>query len=1251
MESMEKTFIRKAVACAAVCASLMGLGSCVNEQYEISEESLDLNVGVFQEGISIPLGSTDKITLESLYSQLDEETKKMLQEINGAYTFRMADSMDMTKDVADALGGIGGIDAVSLTNQTFEFPIENIDLSGISIKGQTVGPKTIDVSAMVDVPDFADKLPKIELTLDPITVSVPEVPAQNLKIDLSSVEENMSNVTDIVKAINIPEEALKMSGVDLGKEMTVSEINSMLKQIPGELSLETSFSFEAFDIKVPLKFSLPKQIKSVEEVSLHKDAQFELIFEIQNSLFTSGSITPKLDADIHNLIHIDKTESGMEDGMPGVEDADPDHDGIFVQHIHDKFVMNAGNGWKSDHIYHIDALSITPDDWKRGDDDCLTIEKEVTVSMGGELVQPEGLKTTLHHLIEQGKNPMKLKMMMKFNNFEIANVAMAIDPVIKTQTLSQNIEINLSGLPELVESIKYVELDENNPLNIKMNAVLPNSCSGMDITLETLTLNFPDGMVVNHKDFKNGTLTLSNVSLTEGLDENIEISKIELPEISDGALLYKGNIEVEAKAVASGTLHSNNLINAPAQEVSISGSVKYEPVLKDYCVEIDDYKYDVSSAIGTFDPINVKLDKSVGEMLEGKSISVKPKQGRITITMDYPDHKIINLAPLEGEGLVLDFPDMLEFTKETYDAYKISTTDNKMAFTGDAVIPKLIELDIEKINVSAIKENDEYYLRDEIKVTGGVRLKGTEIHMEDIGNLKNEDLKITFGVDIPTIEPAEFKMDEYEISLEKVITIDPIEVELPDMVTSLAVDELLLKDVYLDLEVNAASLKEIIGNDASVQMQIKVDLPEIFMVKSTDESKAEVDKDNKLSVHAELDEKGKIVVDCINIVGLDLSSVKAQDGKLSLNVDDIPVSASVKLADLTVNVDALKGKTLSATLNGGLASRDADLKPTTSIEIDKIKGKVALGIDPVEMSVDLSEIKQTLISDEMSVNVDINTFYLVLNVNTNIDVPLKGSLEVTPYYGNVPGANKGSVNLELDPQTRKDDMYNIFVSNMTPEESGGRYDLYKDYMCSKLDLVGLLYNRETGQMADSLAISLNAGVDPDKICTIEPSKEYVLKADYEVGVPLELGKDFAFEYHTVIKDLTELASQVFSYGSVGLGGSVTNGLPLNLNFWVYPLDSQGERIPLKEGVGHMKIASCDAKGKPVTTKIDFVLSGAGADLSDMKAVELVFRADAKDAAGVPLNAESFIQVDLNARIPEGVTVDLKELMQSENEEN
>ena len=37
------------------------LSSCVNEKFTISEEKLDTEVQVFQEGLSIPLGSTDRI--------------------------------------------------------------------------------------------------------------------------------------------------------------------------------------------------------------------------------------------------------------------------------------------------------------------------------------------------------------------------------------------------------------------------------------------------------------------------------------------------------------------------------------------------------------------------------------------------------------------------------------------------------------------------------------------------------------------------------------------------------------------------------------------------------------------------------------------------------------------------------------------------------------------------------------------------------------------------------------------------------------------------------------------------------------------------------------------------------------------------------------------------------------------------------------------------------------------------------------
>lgn len=1239
---MRKSFFNGAVTCVVAFVTLTTFSSCVDEKYELSEDNIDLTVTVFQEGISIPLGSTDKITLESLYSQLDEQTKEMIQELDGAYMFRMTDNMDLTEDIAEALKGIGGIDAVALANQTFEFPIDNIDLSGISIAGQKIGPEIIDVSGMIDVPDLDSKLPKIELALDPVSVTVPEVDANSLKIDLSAVGEDMERETVIVEKVEIPDYASSVEGLVWDKEMSIDDVQNALKLL--NVGMVTAFKFEPYEVEVPLKFTLPEQIKSVKDIELDENAQFELIFEIENPLFTSGSIAPKIDADIHNLLHIDKTESG-------IEDVDPDHDGIWVQHIHDSFVMSDENDWRSDHVYHIDALALTPEDWETGSDGCLAIDKKVKITMEGELVQPKPLMTTLQHLKDNGKNPMKIKMTLKFNNFEISNVVMELKPVEKTQTLSQDISFNVDGLPELVKGVEYIEFDQSSPLNLNMKATIPASCNGMDITLETLTLKFPEGMVVDHENFSNRTLTYSNVSLTEGLDEDIRIARMNLPAISEGSLSYQGKIEVEAKAVASGNLNSKNLVGKPAEDITIAGSVSYNPVLKDYCVEIGDYKYDVSSSLGAFDPINVKLDKSVGEMLADRSVSVTPKQSRISIIMDYPDHKIINLRPLEGEGLVLDFPDMLQFTDDTYAKYNFSRTDNRMAFTGEAVIPKKIELDVDKINVSAVEDNGEYYLRDEIKVIGGVRLKGTEIHMADIEDIKDKDLKVIVEVDIPTIEPAEFKMDEFEVSIpQKDITIDDVEVEMPEMIRSVSDVELLLKDVWLDLEVDASSVGDLIGNDASVTMGIDIDLPKMFIVESTDPEKAKIDENNHLSISARL-ENGKISVDCIHVIGLDLSDVEIKDGKLALSVGTIPVTGSVKLENLDVNVDNLDGKKLGATLNGGLASRDAEGKPTDLIEIDKVKGKIDLGIDPVKTSIDLSEVAKTLNGEDMSVTVDLNTFYLVLDVTTNVDVPIKGNLEIIPYYGKEPGLNKGQVELELDPQARQDNAYRIFVSNMTPAESDGRYEVYKDYMCKKLDLIGLLYDKQTGRMADSLSISLNAGTDPLKDCTVEPSKDYELKVDYEVGVPLELGEKFAFEYRTVIEDLPETASQVFAYASVGLGGKVTNALPLNLDLQVYPLDSEGNVIPLKEGVGHMRIASCDAKGNPVTTKLDFVLSGAGTDLSDMKAVELVFRADAKDAAGVPLKADSFLKVELNARVPEGVTLDLKELMNSEDEEN
>jgi hypothetical protein len=346
-------------------------------------------------------------------------------------------------------------------------------------------------------------------------------------------------------------------------------------------------------------------------------------------------------------------------------------------------------------------------------------------------------------------------------------------------------------------------------------------------------------------------------------------------------------------------------------------------------------------------------------------------------------------------------------------------------------------------------------------------------------------------------------------------------------------------------------------------------------------------------------------------------------------------------------------------INGNLASVDAEGKATDKIVIDKIEAKVGMDIKAIDTTVDLAMIHELLNKEKMSFSLvpDLNTFYMVLHLNTNIDVPIRTYIEVTPYFSGEAGRTV-KPEIALDPQNRKDDCYNIFMSNINPNAPAedrvynGRYDIYKDYQFVDMDILSMFYKSVEGQgtvFADSLKLTVSAGLDKDKLSTIEPNKEYTLGVDYQVGVPFELGKNFELCFRTIIDELPEAAAQIFAYGSVGLGGSVTNGLPLGLNLQVRPLDSDGNPIPLKEDVGVLRIASCDAQGNPVESKLNFVLSGEGADLSDMKSIELMSSATSDDAAGVPLGPDSSIQGKLSALVPDGVTLDLGSMIQKQEE--
>lgn len=1222
--------------------------SCVNEEYELSKENLDLTTTLFQDGVSIPLGSTSKITLGSLASMLDEDTQKYLQQLENAYMFGISDSFDMTKDIQDAFSGIGGLESISM-NETFAFSLSNIDLSSISIEGTKIESQGVNVSEMMSVPDINDYLPKIETSLSGISIDLPSLKADDLSLDLSKVVGSLNHEVNVVTfgSLEVPELVKKSHYYEkLINYNAISDEDSLALNMMGmELpEMSTSYELSEYTVEVPLQITLPKEIQSVKSIKLDKNAKFEMILEMENPLFTSGSFTPELTINLHDLFHVDVIESGIDGGIDGDGYTDhPEGKNPIEHHIHDKFVMSSSNNWKSDHVYHIDSLAVSENDWKKVGES-LVLDKTVAITLSGNLTT-ENLMTTLKHLEEKGENPMTLKIGIQFQNFIIDDVLMNINPITVTENLSMAFDIKDIQLPEMVKKVDYVEFDQNNPLTLEMSAVIPEMCNTMDISLETLSVEFPEGIEVEHGkddagvyDATSRTLTYSNVKLSAGLNEKIKITRLNLKDPVDGKLSYNGAVEVFAKASAKGVISSQNILKSNDSNLSVDVNVGYAPKLSDYCVVIDDYTYDVE-----VEPIeiNTEIGSEIAEMFKDKPITVVLKKvdgenPKIIINLNYPqDIAALKILPKKGEGLKFDFPDMINFAASSLAAYNYDSETNTISFGETDKIPNEIVLEITGITVLPVENGGKHYIKDCLEVSGGVRLAATEIHMADVESIQTANAEISFGATIPTLSPAEVGLDEYVISISESVDIDGMQIELPEMISSISISELSLKDVYLDLDIDASKVADLVG-DAKMTLTMDISLPEILMVEGSQNGKLHIEKEFT---------DGVLDLKPIKIYGLDLSKIEVKDGKLSLEKMCVAVDGSLKAEGLTINMDELEGADVQVSIAGGLASYDAEGKPTEAIEIDKIIGNVGLGIDPVETTLDLSSIAEAVSGENMSLTLDIDTFWLTLDVNTNLDIPVKADLEIVPYYGEEPG-EKVVVDIALDPDKKVNDQYRIYISNKDPQTPGLTF--------IELDLMSLLYKRVEGQkpvMASSLAINLNAGLDAEKKCVIEPSKEYFFSADYQVGVPLALGKDFSFEYREVITDIPSEAGQLLAYGSLGLGGKITNGLPLRLGLQLRLLDADGNVIPMKDGAGRMEIASCDPTGRPVTTDVSLVLGGVDKNAPELNAIEVVLTVDSKGAAGVPLSPDSFLQVQLSALVPDGVTLDLNGVLDDEDNEN
>ena len=1229
---MKKTFFHLVLAGVALFVALMSMNSCVNERYEISQDRLDLNVTVFQEGVCLPLGSTEMIRLGSIIDQLEleEDIKKYLMtDESGAYSisYKAEEPLDMSEDLK-SLTGMVDVDKIDF-GQSIDFSLTGLNVDDISYPGASFGLED-DISEYfggysIKIDQFSEQFS--------IDAKLRDYKLDNVQWDLSLGDHGATPVFATLPDIVVPDVLLTDAIKD--REFSISELNTYL----GSKTIGLKAEIEDASVEAHLQHSFPKEVESVSDIHLAPGAKLKITVQMEDPFFSSGSVTPHMDINLETLMHL-ADESGK----------------VHDDHIDTDFVLSYENGWRSEGVYNITGLVVDPDhDWSTEKDaegnPVLWFDKTVTLAASGLLVDG-GLKTTpalLKGWLDRhpGKHDIGINVKLEFVDFTVDDVTLKFKPIPIEREEIFEVDIPQIKLPAEAKKIENVTFDQYSGIDFELSVSNVANIGDIDFNVSELELTFPESMQV--EGAVNNKLVIPGQNLSDGnLSKNIKILGFELGEPNSSGIIpaQKAEIHVVAKAEISGEVHTARLPQTKETDIQLHGEVAGNLTVDDYDVVIAGYTVSSETDPGMFPKEEVKIEvpKEVAD-IQGLSIRLKDSP-EITINIKLPDVSF-DIRPLGPEGLVVKFPQMLSFKKGGY-AYEnwYDSAKHALVFPSDRDFPEELRLPVDCILVDPVEDADgKYYAVGAFEIAGTVGIKeNTVMTKEDMDILSASGTKLEFKAVVPKLEPESVGMSSYTSHIESTFEFKPLEdADLPEMLVS--VGQIVLDDVYLSFGVKTGSNFPSLGEDASLSLGVDITLPDFIKIDDERFENGRLSMTGLLEKGPEPGDPMELIIDPIKIESLDLNMSREQLSELEGTIE---ISGNVSLTGASLVLDEWVDKTNTIEVVADLKTMKAGQEASDKIEIAAVTGNVDYQIEPVDMTVDLSELSQMLEEEGFSATIDLSTFYIALDMTTNLGIPVKASLDIIPYYGREQGTPVSKqINVEPAESAQESKTTRIWISKDAPDPAEG-------YQFVDVDIFSMLYKDESKtDIIDSLKIMVNAGTDPDVPCRYEPSAEYTLVVDYAAGVPLAFGEDFEIAYKATVEDLPEMLGEVMEYGAcLGLGGQIESSLPFTVNLSAKLLDSKGNVVGWSEN-GTPLIKSADMSGNAVTTDVDLRITPAeNIDYKDIKAVEIEFSVNTKYAPDVPLREDSYIKINsFYARIPEGISLDLGEQIPSKEETN
>lgn len=1199
----------KQSASVLAAASVLALSSaCVNEEYDLTD--IDTTVAFGGEALVFPLGSTEYMKLETLLSE--EDFDYLVELDGGVYGFQMEDNLDLSEEIPDIASELQ-MEPVRI-DESFGHTID-IDMTSMNIEETRFpadGEGDITFSD-VEIPDIDNIIPAGPYSQS-VKPELPDVSQMDLDLDLQSYEMSSGNLYD------------------------PSELSQYIDALPVGDDEPVTIDEQWMDMAIPLRegdaqanisvhIELDESLSDIQVTELSDQARMIVTATLDNSFFSSGTVTPKI-----TLKNIGEIVTLMEDD--GFDPADGSLD------LGRKLAFNADGSVNPTARYEYAITGLGDMQWTGN-----VLDKNISISALGD-IRLSGVTTTKALVSNSGA--LGIDVSIAFENVEIEDMTMQVGQISEQENTRIDLGIEPVTLQDPVQSVGEILMEDNSFLNIMIGSEGMAHMPGLDAKLGNLDIKFPDEIKFGDYqglDRNSNTLSMTDIDLMSESRISLPVLSIVPPAPVDNQIVFDGQVLVEAAFSAGGEVTLSGL--RQAAEPAVNFNVEPDIRVANYNVAVNPVEHDVDIR----EDMSIQLPENMEDI---GTVKVTPDNTKsIIIDIAAPELQDLEIA---GDNLKISFPDMIVF-KDVDGSYGYDPSDNSLNFNG-ALPQDPITLDIDCIRV--VPEKDEtgtgYVASGEVSITGKAVLRSVNsdnsVRKSDIEAIFDETSGgISVSGTVPAINIAEctVEMERFEVQVDETVSVDIFDTgKLPEGIESITIDQVLLKDSELNLGLIASSLPDL---DSDPKLDIEVQLPPEIVTGSD-----LVDSDNVLHLTGTFSEN-EYHMEPVAITSIDLSNVDLMEGGMIAR--DIVITGRIYVEAPSISdPESLNGTEVSVNVTGDM-----------NVGIDKITGNLGYkigedGSDNMSQEISLEDLPEFMKGEDFVL--DFTNPHIILDVESNVGIPVKGTVAIVPVYGDTQDdSKKQTLEITIPKADGVLTTTSFWVSAEDNAPSG--------YNWLKADIPALLR-----QIPDKLQIDITAETDPDEkfevVTFIDEDNDgindgYTFSLGYNVVVPFEFGEDLDIKMDITYPDsgdgeqagdgteggdtgsetLPPVLGELLNMNSLGLGGEIESTLPLQMRLVIELLDSE-KKVIATEPMS-MNIAA-GREGDPSISPIDMQIKLAqGADGKDLSYIKLNFEITSGNMSGEPVTKDSYIRATLKAKVPGGVTIDLSELGESENSES